>query len=395
MAVAFAALQLIRSEIGSVDVAGPTLSPASTTQTTASVAPPPATEGENAIAFSAPELAAEPLKPRAEAEPLADAAPVVTASTSPTATPASPSTDAAAPARVQTTIAAPPTVPPALPAEVGPEDLRKAALSGDAAAQFEVAMRYSEGRGVPADPNAAVEWYERAAANGLPVAQYRLGSIYENGMGVPKDLAKAQDWYRRGSDAGNIKSMHNLAVLYAEGAGGDPDLTSAVKLFRRAAEYGVRDLQFNIAVLHARGLGVPQDLIEAYKWFAVAATLGDAESVKRRDAIAATMSPEDLAKGKAAAEAFEPLIADPAANEVPPSEWGPASTSAISLGPQADLTAHVQELLAAKGFDPGPADGMAGQKTRDAIVEFQKGAGLPPTGEIDPALVQALEGSST
>jgi localization factor PodJL len=157
----------------------------------------------------------------------------------------------------------------------------------------------------------------------------------------------------------------------------------------------VRDSQFNIAILHARGLGVPQDLIEAYKWFAIAADHGDTEAAKRRDAIAGTMTTADLAKGKAAASGFEPLPADPVANEVAANNWGPPTTASLRLTPTVDITAHVQQLLAAKGFDPGPADGRPGQKTRDAISGFQKQAGLPVTGEIDPGLVQALEGGST
>ncbi|HWT29984.1 MAG TPA: SEL1-like repeat protein, partial [Propylenella sp.] len=227
-------------------------------------------------------------------------------------------------------------------------------------------------------------------------AQYRLGSIYEKGLGVTKDLAVAQDWYRRAADAGNVKAMHNLAVLYAEGAGGKPDLEKAAALFRKAAEHGVRDSQFNLAILHARGLGVPQDMLEAYKWFAIAASSGDAESVKRRDIVAAALSEADLAKGQAAAEAFEPLTLIPEANDVamPEGGWGQETTS-VQLQDQNDMVALVQSLLAERGFDPGPADGLLGSQTIRAISAFQEEAGLPPTGVIDPNLVAALTGEST
>ncbi|HEX2256829.1 MAG TPA: hypothetical protein VHG92_09055, partial [Afifellaceae bacterium] len=156
------------------------------------------------------------------------------------------------------------------PEAIGPEQLRRAAAEGDPAAQFEVAARYAEGRGVSQDMETAAEWYRRAADGGLAPAQYRLGSIHEKGIGVSKDAEAAMEWYRRAAEAGNAKAMHNLAVLYAEGIAGSSDLESAAQWFRRAAEHGVRDSQFNIGVLHARGLGVPHDLIEAYKWFAVA-----------------------------------------------------------------------------------------------------------------------------
>jgi localization factor PodJL len=287
-------------------------------------------------------------------------------------------------------------VPADLPPAIGPERLREAAGAGDPVAAFEVAARYADGRGAAADLPAAVAWYRQAAEAGLAPAQYRLGSIYEKGMGVPVDPAAAQDWYRRAAEAGNVKAMHNLAVLHAEGVGGAPDLERAAELFRQAAEHGVRDSQFNLAILHARGLGVPQDMIEAYKWFAVAASSGDPESLKRRDIIGAALSKDDLAKAKAAADGFEPLPLIAEANDVmmPAAGWGEDTTSA-ELQSEQDIVAVVQRRLAEQGFDPGPADGLLGEQTIQAITEFQEQAGLPATGRIDDELVAALEGKST
>jgi localization factor PodJL len=237
---------------------------------------------------------------------------------------------------------------------------------------------------------AAIAWYTRAADSGLAPAQYRLGSIYEKGLGVPKDLAAAQTWYSRAADAGNVKAMHNLAVLHAEGAGGEPDLERAAGLFRKAADHGVRDSQFNLAILHARGLGVPQDMTEAYKWFAVAASSGDPESSKRRDIIAASLSPGDLEKAEAAAASFQPQPLATEANDVlmPDGGWGDDTSQ---LQSQTDLVALVQGLLAEKGYDPGPADGVMGQKTVDAITAFQEASGLDANGQIDAGLVAALQ----
>jgi localization factor PodJL len=278
------------------------------------------------------------------------------------------------------------------PESIGPEALRRAAAEGDPAAQFEVAARFAEGRGVTQDLDKAAEWYRRAAEGGLAPAQYRLGSIHEKGIGVPRDPAAAMEWYRRAAEAGNAKAMHNLAVLYAEGIGGGSDLERAAEWFRRAAERGVRDSQFNIGVLHARGLGVPQDLIEAYKWFAVASQSGDAQAEERRRVLAQSLSEADLAKARAAASAFRPLMLEPAANvvEQPEGGWGDPPAPGISLGGP-DLVRQVQDLLAARGYDVGTPDGRFGPRTRSAVAAFQEEMGLPATGEIDAGVVIALQ----
>jgi localization factor PodJL len=339
----------------------------------------------------------EPAAPASEEE---TAAVPVTPATPPEETasvgePSVPGTDVATVAPPLSNALSP---PPALPEEIGPARLRDAALGGDAAAAFEVAARYAEGRGVLPDMPTAVVWYERAANVGLAPAQYRLGSIYEKGLGVPKDLTKAQEWYQRAADAGNVKAMHNLAVLYAEGAGGEPNLERAAQLFRMAAERGVRDSQFNLAILHARGLGVPQDLIVAYKWFGVAASSGDAESAKRRDIIGEALSDSDRQKAEEAVATFQPVPLESEANEVlmPEGGWSDAeNSSSIQMSSETELIALVQKLLADNGFDPGPADGKLGRQTIDAISAFQSQAGLPETGQIDNALVAALQASET
>ena len=143
-----------------------------------------------------------------------------------------------------------------LPAEIGGVHLRSAATAGDAAAAYEVAVRFAEGRGVPANPQVAAHWYERAAAKGLAPAQFRYASLLEKGLGVKKDLAQARKLYLAAAEQGNAKAMHNLAVLYAEGIDGKPDYASAAHWFRKAADAGISDSQYNLGVLYARGLGV-------------------------------------------------------------------------------------------------------------------------------------------
>jgi localization factor PodJL len=213
------------------------------------------------------------------------------------------------------TSAPPASAPPAartsdaekLPATI-PGGLRAAATKGDPAAEFEVAVRLAEGRGMPQNFVAAAEWFERAAQRGLVPAQFRLGGLYEKGMGVKKDLEAARRLYLAASNAGHAKAMHNLAVLYAEGADGKPDYQAAAYWFRRAADHGVSDSQYNLGILYARGIGVETNLAEAYKWFALAAREGDRDSAKKRDELGTRL---DQATAAAAHAAVRTWVAEP------------------------------------------------------------------------------------
>jgi len=221
----------------------------------------------------------------------------------------------AAPTSAAPTAAAPTSAPPAARANEADKlpttitgGLRAAATKGDPAAEFEVAIRLAEGRGMPQNFAAAAEWFERAAQRGLVPAQFRLGGLYEKGMGVKKDLEAARRLYLAASNAGHAKAMHNLAVLYAEGADGKPDYQAAAYWFRRAADHGVTDSQYNLGILYARGIGVETNLAEAYKWFALAAREGDRESAKKRDELGARL---DAATAVAAHAAVRTWAAEP------------------------------------------------------------------------------------
>jgi uncharacterized protein (TIGR02594 family) len=50
----------------------------------------------------------------------------------------------------------------------------------------------------------------------------------------------------------------------------------------------------------------------------------------------------------------------------------------------------IQRALVAKGFDPGPIDGMMGPKTERAIVAFKKSVGLRPRPFVGPVTFGAL-----
>jgi localization factor PodJL len=214
-----------------------------------------------------------------------------------------------------------------LPPAIGGPALRAAAIAGDMAAQYEIAVRFGEGRGVARDERQAAYWLDLAAKQGLAPAQFRLGGYYEKGIGVKKDLAAARDHYLAAAAKGNGKAMHNLAVLYADGINGRPDYHTAALWFRKAADRGITDSQYNLAILYARGSGEPQNYTEAYKWFALAAKAGDVEAANKRDDITAQLDEATLAAADLAVKSWkpEPQPDDAVKVKAPPGGWDAAA----------------------------------------------------------------------
>ena len=70
----------------------------------------------------------------------------------------------------------------------------------------------------------------------------------------------------------------------------------------------------------------------------------------------------------------------------------------ISCNAWLDWPASVKEMqrkLTVYGYDPGPVDGYMGQKTGEAIKEFQVENRLPVTGELNDATIVAIRNSGS
>jgi TPR repeat protein len=55
---------------------------------------------------------------------------------------------------------------------------------------------------VEKDPAEAVKWYRKAAIQGDATAQYALGCALEEGDGVEKDVKAAEEWFAKAAAQG-------------------------------------------------------------------------------------------------------------------------------------------------------------------------------------------------
>lgn len=139
------------------------------------------------------------------------------------------------------------------------------------------------------------------AEAGDAVAQFDLAVLYDQGYGVPQDYAQAIVWYRKSAIQGNANAQTNLCEMYGDGHGVSKDYAKAIYWCRKAAKQGSAAAQYSLGASYYQGFGVPQDYEEAYFWLDLAAS-GKFESsnvnrkdvVRYRDQVASHLSSSEL-----------------------------------------------------------------------------------------------------
>ena len=115
---------------------------------------------------------------------------------------------------------------------------KKAALRGNAEAQYKLAECYNKGTGVSRLPNEAVKWYTEAANQGHAEAQYELAKCYKYGFGINHSYVDAVKWFHKAAEQGHIYAQNELGICYVNGQGVEQSMTEAAKWWKLAAEQG-------------------------------------------------------------------------------------------------------------------------------------------------------------
>ena len=138
---------------------------------------------------------------------------------------------------------------------------RRSAESGNAEAQFAVAMMYGNGKLTGTrDIENMIVWERRAAENGHPVAQHNLGNHYLDGLGVEKDPVEGERWLKLSAEHGFMHAQYTLGLCYLRGLRGisrNPD--AGELLIRKAAEKGHGPALLVLAQLYSSPDFVPRD----------------------------------------------------------------------------------------------------------------------------------------
>lgn len=201
------------------------------------------------------------------------------------------------------------------------ELFKKAAIIGDAEAQFRLGRCYYEsGEGVIVNADEAVKWLEKAANQNNPKAlallgkcynkgngvrkdsnkadelwrkafpklkelaekddaegQFYLGLSYFNGAGVTENPAQAFEWSLKAAEQGNTRAQLMVGELYRNGEVVEKDDSQAVSWYRKAADQGFAPAQHLLGKCYDYGIGVQKDIAQAVSWYRKAADQGEAE----------------------------------------------------------------------------------------------------------------------
>jgi len=171
-----------------------------------------------------------------------------------------------------------------------------------AAADLESAKRAYQEK----DYATAVKEFTILAEQGSSEAQLILGKMYMMGQGVLKDPDRAIKWLKAAAVQGDADAQFFLGSMYLLP---QKDIGEGVKWLRLSAEQGNQDAQYLLGKAYLQGAkDLPRDPIEAEMWLQLAAKHNLDFFQTELLAAESKMTPDQIAKGKALAEAWKPKV---------------------------------------------------------------------------------------
>ncbi|MFN2381590.1 MAG: peptidoglycan-binding protein [Guyparkeria sp.] len=153
----------------------------------------------------------------------------------------------------------------------------------------------------------------------------------------------------------------------------------ALQEFDQAARSGDADAQYMLGRLNQAGNGTTQNFVEAHKWYNLAASHGHRHAGEARDSLAERMTTAQIANAQQAAR-----------------NWGPekqsssqSQTDRETLSDRERVT-EVQRELNRLGYDAGPVDGVMGNRTSNAIYQYQVDKDIARDGRASSAVLERL-----
>lgn len=291
------------------------------------------------------------------------------------------------------------------------KEVETAAFSGNPEAQHDLAALYTAGQeGVPQDFEKSFFWFTESGRANVANARYNLGVLYQQGLGTLKNINRAMDMYRSAALLGHPEAQYNLGIAYAEGIGVPYSIEAAVHYFEKSAINGVPESAYNLGLIYENGLTGRKDSNKALFWYNMASDQNNIEAQNAlsnlttklglslnevRDIISLEQERIPALNKVNAVSAVAKSMPKPQPVEniraVQPNENEIIDVRDV-MPAQSDynLIAPIQEQLMALGLYPGPADGIMGPMTADAIRSYQMMFGLNTDGQASAGLIEHM-----
>lgn len=135
----------------------------------------------------------------------------------------------------------------------------QAAASGDVLGEYNLALMYAYGKGVPVNYEKANSLFTKAANNGVDEAMNQLGSMAFYGLGQDRNEHQALSWYKKAASLGNGNALYALGLLSETGVATKLDFPDALKYYQQASDRGNEKAMLALARMYHYGLGVTKD----------------------------------------------------------------------------------------------------------------------------------------
>ncbi len=152
----------------------------------------------------------------------------------------------------------------------------------------------------------AAQLYRRAAETGFAPAQNNLAAMYEKGMGVPVNLLEAAHWYQSAAEAGFVQAQHSFGEMLLDGRGVAKDTLVGTSWVRRAANQGHKSACIHLGRMYWNGINVPRDPLNALVWAIRAEALGESQAPRLKKQIHSALSAEEIELANKTAHEWQP-----------------------------------------------------------------------------------------
>ena len=157
--------------------------------------------------------------------------------------------------------------------------LKNAANLGNAEAQYNLALCYQQGTGVPKNDTLANSWMLKSANKGWTDAQSNISSSFSLGRGIRQDDYQAFYWALQCANQNDPQCISNVIDYYREGIGTEEDLDSMIAWQSRLALLDSKGdihlakkiitARLNLVKMYKEGDLIPRDLFKCYIWLLI------------------------------------------------------------------------------------------------------------------------------